>query len=278
MLGRLPGRRAVSFIPVSRYPRHLRKHTAAPKLVVEIGYSSVFVSLCELMDRAAVPRLSLFQFDQARPVSSGRSFGRFTGLMESALALTDWLSDGAVLEQAAARGRFRYRALDPGWTIIWDKVKGLIAARQALAKSGEERKVDLEVTLYTKQKGDCWSAADGWVGDPKSRDMIEAFGIRPMAVLLQSDIEYKAYSSDGRETPWVSDGALCGTRGDDQPLSGFAVRLAPYLQHRFHITYRGAFAAGGVSGLSRNGEPCIAVLADDTLEAMHVSLIERMPG
>src|SRR5262249_2789949 len=97
---------------------------------------------------------------------------------------------------------------------------------------------------------------------------IEAFSVRPLEKLAPTDIEYKAYGPGGRETPWVTSAALCGTRGQGVALTGFAIRLTGEASERFDAVYEGAFAESGVSGQRRNGEPCVPSRVDDALEAM----------
>jgi hypothetical protein len=96
-----------------------------------------------------------------------------------------------------------------------------------------------------------------------------------LATLGATDIEYKAYGPGGRETPWVTAAALCGTRGQGIALTGFAIRLAAEPSERFDVVYQGAFVESGVTGPRRNGEPCVPSRIDDALEAMHIRLIER---
>jgi hypothetical protein len=96
-----------------------------------------------------------------------------------------------------------------------------------------------------------------------------------LAKLAATDIEYKAYGRGGRETPWVTAAALCGTRGQSIPLTGFALRLAAGPSERFDVVYQGAFVESGVSPPRRNGEACLPSRIDDGLEAMHIRLIER---
>jgi hypothetical protein len=79
----------------------------------------------------------------------------------------------------------------------------------------------------------------------------------------------------GRQTPWVTDAKLCGTRGQGLPLTGFAIRLAPHVAERFDVVYQGAFFESGVAGPHRNGELCIPPITDDPLEAINVRMIRR---
>ncbi|HEV2302360.1 MAG TPA: hypothetical protein VGR91_12400 [Stellaceae bacterium] len=148
-------------------------------------------------------------------------------------------------------------------------------ARAAAAAPYRERELPAEITLHIERAGDRQFVSEGWVGARGQRLRIEAFSIRPLEILAPADIEYMAFGPNGRETPWVSDAKLCGTRGRGLPLTGFAVRLAPHLSDRFEAVYEGSFFTGGVSGPQRNGEPCLSSVPDDPLEAMQFRLIER---
>jgi hypothetical protein len=134
-----------------------------------------------------------------------------------------------------------------------------------------------EIVLHVERLGDRRYSGQGWVGGRGRKLRIEAFSIRPIEELAENDIEIKGLGPHGRETPWVGSARLCGTRGQRLPLTGFAVRLAPHLGHRFDVAYEGAFFESGIAGPFRNGELCIPPLADDPLEAINVRVIRR-PG
>ena len=275
-------------IPVSDYARRLGRGKSIPFAVVELGQSSAFGLLRELLDRAGVPRLSLFDPAPPRAIVAGRVPDRVAGVMESAVVLADWLREEERFADLGARGRARYGALDPGWTIIWDLVSaasqrraelsGVVAGAPGVEGDAGCREVGAEIVLHIEREGDCSYREAGWAGKPGERRYIEAFGIRPLEAFAAADIEYKAFGPNGRQTPWVSNGALCGTRDHNLPLTGFAIRLAPHLRDRFEVVYEGAYVEGGVIGPSRNGEPCLPAILDDRLEAMLIRLLERPIG
>jgi hypothetical protein len=137
------------------------------------------------------------------------------------------------------------------------------------------RSIAIEALLHIEGTGDCRVPAEGWIGNRGRKLRLEAFSLRPLERFAPSEIEYKAYGPNGRETPRVSGGKLCGTRGRGMPLTGFAVRLAAHQSDRFGIEYQGAFFESGDSGPIRDGSPCMARLADDPLEAINLCLSER---
>ncbi|MBV8122194.1 MAG: hypothetical protein JO081_19915 [Alphaproteobacteria bacterium] len=135
--------------------------------------------------------------------------------------------------------------------------------------------IAIEVHLHIEGVGDLRIPAEGWIGSLGRKVRLEAFGIRPLEALSASDIEYKAYGPNGLETPWISDGKLCGTRGRSLALTGFAVRLVAHQSHRFGVEYQGAFFESGIGGPVRDGRPCIARIADDPLEAITLRIFRR---
>lgn len=140
--------------------------------------------------------------------------------------------------------------------------------------SRDRAAIEAEIVLHIEGVGDRRFPASGWIGSRGGRRRIEAFGIRPLDALSPDDVEYKAFGLQGRETPWVSGGVLCGTRGRGLPLTGFAARIVPHLRDRFDIIYEGAFFASGDSGPMQNGAACLPSLPDDPLEAINLR-IER---
>jgi Clostridial hydrophobic W len=141
----------------------------------------------------------------------------------------------------------------------------------------EPEEIRSEIVLHVERLGDRRFPGEGWVGNRGKKLRIEAFSIRPVDTLLARDIEFKALGPKGRQTPWVTDAKLCGTRGQGLPLTGFAIRLAPHIAERLDVVYQGAFFESGVVGPHRNGELCIPTITDDSLEAINVRLIRRCP-
>ena len=139
----------------------------------------------------------------------------------------------------------------------------------------ELEEIRSEIVLHMERLGDRRFPGEGWVGNRGKKLRIEAFSIRPVDTLLARDIEFKALGPKGRQTPWVTDAKLCGTRGQGLALTGFAIRLAPHVAERFDVVYQGAFFESGIAGPHGNGELCIPPITDDPLEAINVRLIRR---
>jgi hypothetical protein len=150
----------------------------------------------------------------------------------------------------------------------------LDATEPVAAAEPTGRPIPVEMVVHVERQGDRRLMADGWVGNPGQRLRIEGFAIRPLGEIAPGDIEYMGFGPGGRQTPWVTGGQLCGTRGRGIPLTGFAVRLAPPLRDRFDVIYEGSFFAS-TRGPRRNGEPCLPSVADDPLAAIRLRVIER---
>lgn len=145
----------------------------------------------------------------------------------------------------------------------------------AVEPAADAQEVQTEIVLHIERLGDRRFAGRGWVGNRGKRLRIEAFSICPLDTLLPGDIEFKALGPNRRQTPWVSDGKLCGTRSRRLPLTGFAVRLTGRAAERFDVIYEGAFFESGIVGPSRNGELCVPPGAEDPLEAIKLRVIRR---
>jgi hypothetical protein len=140
---------------------------------------------------------------------------------------------------------------------------------------GAGREVEAELLMHIEQQGDRRQLARGWVGNPGQPLRVEGFAVRPLAELNPGDVEYMGFGLAGRQTPWVSEAKLCGTRGRGLPLTGFAIRLAQGASERFDVIYEGYFFRSGLSGPVRNGEPCLPAMADDSLAAIRMRILER---
>lgn len=136
--------------------------------------------------------------------------------------------------------------------------------------------VPVRINLHIRNQGDAGFVNADWAGRAGRGKWIEAMSLSPLSQLQASDIEYKGLTATGVETPWITNGAECGTRGKATPLLGFAVRLRPgSVQARFECTYSGCFASGKVVGPMTNGAPCRSSLKNDPLEGVQIRFVER---
>ena len=137
-----------------------------------------------------------------------------------------------------------------------------------------EATVRLQIAAHISNRGDIVFVDTDWVGRLGDGMSIEAFSVIPLDRLAASDIEYKGLTGAGFESPWLSNGEPCGTRGMGIPLVGFAVR--PKLDAAafgYDCIYRGYFRSGAISGPVSNGELCRSETADDPLEGIGLRIL-----
>jgi len=199
--------------------------------------------------------------------------------MESAVLLRKVLLEDSVVSERKPSETDR-RLSDDGWTILWDLIGRLKGALEVEKEEGpttvpRQNLLPGEITLQLEGRGAFRYRLQGWTGSPESGGSIEAFGVRLLEKIKPEHIEYKAIGPGGRETPWVSDAKLCGTRGKGIPLCGFAVRLAPHLINRYGVVYEGSFRKSGVAGPVSEGVICKPSVMDDPLMAINLRIFER---
>src|SRR3954447_6773441 len=137
-----------------------------------------------------------------------------------------------------------------------------------------EAAVRLQVSAHISNRGDVVFIDTDWSGRLGNGMSIEAFSVIPLDRLAASDIEYKGLTGAGFESPWLSNGEPCGTRGMGIPLVGFAVRPKPDAAALgYDCVYRGYFRSGAISGPVSNGELCRSETADDPLEGIELRVV-----
>jgi hypothetical protein len=137
-----------------------------------------------------------------------------------------------------------------------------------------EAAVRLQVSAHISNRGDVVFIDTDWSGRLGNGMSIEAFSVIPLDRLAASDIEDKGLTGAGFESPWLSNGEPCGTRGMGIPLVGFAVRPKPDAAALgYDCIYRGCFRSGAISEPVRNGELCRSETADDPLEGIELRVV-----
>jgi hypothetical protein len=137
-----------------------------------------------------------------------------------------------------------------------------------------EAAVRLQVSAHVSNRGDVVFIDTDWSGRLGNGMSIEAFSVIPLDRLAPSDIEYKGLTGAGFESPWLSNGEPCGTRGMGIPLVGFAVRPKPDAAALgYDCVYRGCFRSGAISGPVSNGELCRSETPDDPLEGIELRVV-----
>jgi GT2 family glycosyltransferase len=132
-----------------------------------------------------------------------------------------------------------------------------------------------QIVAHIRYRGDMAFVDVPWAGRVGPGLWIEAFAVKPLEKITDADIEYKGLTRTGIETPWISNGAQCGTRGMSVPLIGFAARLKPSAGTGYECEYSGCFQSGAVVGPLRNGAPCRSSAPNDVLEGIQIRIVER---
>jgi len=156
-----------------------------------------------------------------------------------------------------------------------------LAAAAVHASGAAEAKplVPVHIGVHVRSRGDMTFTDAPWAGRVAPGLWIESYSVRPQEGLAGSDLEYKALTGSGFETPWMSDEKMCGTKGMAVPLVGFAVRLKSGASAAgYDLEYSGYFQSGVTVGPLRNGAPCRSTVANDPLEGIQVRLLRRGNG
>lgn len=136
----------------------------------------------------------------------------------------------------------------------------------------------IKIIPHVQNHGDLEFSNGQWAGLVREGLWIESFSISPLAELTPDMIEYKAVTATGVETPWVSGGSPCGTRGIGVPLIGLAIRIKPQAGVQGGMCEYGAMLLSGATlGPARNGVPCRSPDANDAICGLWVSISGTAP-
>jgi hypothetical protein len=130
------------------------------------------------------------------------------------------------------------------------------------------------VLVHVQNVGDL-QFFDGWAGCIGEQLFIEAFTVVAPRSAPAGLIEYRGSTAEGFETPWMSNGELCGSRAQAAPLMGFAIRIKPDYAERYTCLYSGRFVSGRHIGPFSGGRLCRSDLPNDPLEGMDIHIAER---
>lgn len=150
-------------------------------------------------------------------------------------------------------------------------------SKAAVRPNGQtDEAVPLQINTHIRARGDMSFSDGDWAGRVEPGLWIEAFSVVPLERFGSHEIEYKGLTGSGFETPWISAGAMCGTKGMAVPLVGFAIRLRDGAETGdFDCEYSGYFKSGAMAGPSRNGAPCRSKAANDPLEGIQLRITKR---
>jgi hypothetical protein len=130
------------------------------------------------------------------------------------------------------------------------------------------------VLVHVQNVGDL-QFFDGWAGCIGEQLFIEGFAVNVPRSAPADLIEYRGLTSEGFETPWLTNGELCGSRGQAAPLIGYAIRIKPEYSERYTCLYSGRFVSGRHAGPVSGGRLCRSDLPNDPLEGIDVHVAER---
>ena len=147
-------------------------------------------------------------------------------------------------------------------------------AQAQTSDAGSPTSLDVRLLAHIRYVGDL-SFEAGQAGWPGQQMWIEGFAITSIADLPQDSVEYCGIMSNGFETPWIGNQALCGSRGGGLPLLGFAIRLTPEIAANYGTEYSGKFYSGSTTGPVRDGVLCSSQLTGDPLEVIEIRIFKR---
>ena len=137
----------------------------------------------------------------------------------------------------------------------------------------------IEILAHIRHQGDKQFINTPWAGRLGKGMWIESFNVNPLEYLSANDIEYKALTGSGFETPWISNAALCGTKGMSIPIVGFAVRLKQNSRTaELQCEYSAIFYSGTVVGPFKNGKPCRSNISGDPIEGIQIRITKQIPA
>lgn len=141
------------------------------------------------------------------------------------------------------------------------------------ALPGSDPPVRLQILAHISNRGDVVFIDTDWVGRLGHGMSIEGFSVTPLDQVTPDDVEYKGLTGAGFESPWISNGEACGTRGMGIPLVGFAIRLkGEATAVGYSCVYRGYFRSGMISEPATNGELCRSQAPGDPLEGIELRI------
>ena len=153
------------------------------------------------------------------------------------------------------------------------RAEGAAVPPRAAPAARREQPVRVQISGHISNRGDVVFIDTEWVGRLGHGMSIEAFSVTPLEQLAATDLEYKGLTGAGFESPWISNGELCGTRGMGIPLVGFAVRLRREAAvSGYECVYRGYFRSGAIGELAKNGELCRSPTPGDPLEGIELRI------
>jgi GT2 family glycosyltransferase len=154
-----------------------------------------------------------------------------------------------------------------------DAIAPVHSPRIAPPLPATQKSLKLTIVTHIQNRGDTTFSEAEWAGTVGEPLWIESFSVLPLEGITPGMIEYKGITATGVETPWVSGGGSCGTRGIGVPLTAFAIRGKPQAGATNIVCEYGAILLSGtVIGPARNGAPCRSDNPNDPINGIWVSI------
>jgi hypothetical protein len=131
-----------------------------------------------------------------------------------------------------------------------------------------------EIAAHIQSQGDVPGDFGDWIGTKGSGAWIEGFGLSDKGKIAPGDIEYQGVLGKGWQSPWVTNGKFCGSRGMALPLLGINLRLRGAAAKAFRLHYSATFVDGSEVGPIEEGTACEAPSLAP-LETFRIELVPR---
>jgi hypothetical protein len=144
-----------------------------------------------------------------------------------------------------------------------------IGPASLLAPEGEVGLPTLPLVLSVWGSGADPVVASGGLWAAAGEGAIEGFSLRMDGEMAAGAVQYQAILGPDWATPWLSDGAFCGTRRLALPLQGVRLRLGPSMRGHTAQVW-GRFGKAGEIGPFGEGAAC--VMAGEALVGLRVTI------
>ena len=145
------------------------------------------------------------------------------------------------------------------------------------AAASPSKKSDIDrrnhILMHLSGIGDAQVEIEHDLAPSQKPTAVEGFSLHFVSKgIPEAAVEYKALAINGAETPWVKNGAFCGSRGYGVPLIGLAMRP---LSAGIECEYQVRFLSGALSAVVKNGMPLKSAVASDPISSITVKLTMR---
>jgi len=124
--------------------------------------------------------------------------------------------------------------------------------------------------VHLANKGDVTFTGSTFAGSKGEGRQMEAFSLQINPPVENLGIEYMGHAANIGDLPWVSNGALCGTKGESRQIEGIAVRLSGSAASQYVVCYTAHLAERGDTPVSENGAYCGTKGESRQIEGIHV--------